>query len=109
MRIDKPLKVMLKITSHDSPLTSTMTVNIDELQQVFELGDLESICVNGKQKYLDSIGKYSIFIFTFNKMTQCSAASEADFVDVDFLTVEMEIPPQDRRGKCWLVIFYAES
>ena len=27
-------------------------------------------------------------------MTQCSAASEADFVDVDFLTVEMEIPPK---------------
>ena len=54
MRTDKPLKVMLKITSHDSPLTSTMTVNIDELQQVFELGDLESICVNGKQKYLEN-------------------------------------------------------
>ena len=59
---------MLKITSHDFPLTSTMAINIDELQQVFELGDLESICVNGKLKHLDSIG-------------QCSAASKAD---VDF-------------------------
>ena len=27
-------------------------------------------------------------------MTQCSAASEAYFVDVDLLTVEMEIPPK---------------
>ena len=93
MKTYKPLKVMLNITSQDFPLTPTMAVDLYELQQqVFELEDLKSTCVNGKLKRLDSIGKYSIFIFIFNEMTPCSAATEADFVDVNFPTVEMKLP-----------------
>ena len=93
MKTYKPLKIMLKITSHDLPLNPIMAVNLDELQQqVFELEDLKSTCKNGELKRFDSIGKYSIFVFIFNTMTPCSSAKEADFVDVSFPTVEMKLP-----------------
>lgn len=93
MRTCNPLKVMLHITSNDLPLTPTMGVDLDELKQVFQLKDIP-LPLQGTLKRLKGIGKYSIFIFVFSRMTQCSAAAEADFVDVDFPLVvkEMNLP-----------------
>ena len=36
-----------------------------------------------KRLYIWSVGRFSIFVFTFGEKTKCSAATEADFVDVD--------------------------
>ena len=50
------------------------------------------ITFSGHIEHLGTIGRFSIFLFVFEKVTKCSEASRNDFSGVDFPSEDMKFP-----------------
>ena len=71
---------MLKVVLTDgSLLTNNMIVNTDWLSD-FPEKIIDGL--SGKIECLESVGRFSIFMFVFENTVQCSGAMENDFHDV---------------------------
>ncbi|XP_065914961.1 uncharacterized protein [Dysidea avara] len=83
-------KVLLKILRNSRPITPNTIVDTDLLEIPGEVLPPES----GKIMQMDDkIGKFSIFLFVFDKITQCSTVTKKNFDGVAQFTEEIKPPP----------------